>query len=66
MFSLSEYIYYFILLYTRRAVPTLTNPKYVIGKKKQKKIFKIPEHFIHLQQNSKISRYLEFLLLLFM
>ena len=39
---------------------------YVIGKKKQKKFFKIPEHFIHLQQNSNISRYLEFLLLLFM
>jgi hypothetical protein len=34
MFSLSEYILYFILLYTRRAISTQTNPKSVLGEKK--------------------------------
>jgi hypothetical protein len=35
MFSLSEYIHFiFILLYTRRAISTQTNPKSVLVEKK--------------------------------
>ena len=34
MFCLSEYVFYFILLYIRRAISTQTNPKNGPGEKK--------------------------------
>ena len=41
MFVLSEYIYYFILFYIRRAILTQTNPKKGLIEKKSPHLFKI-------------------------